>query len=67
MAATLPTARFKPFGRNCWVRNIINGGVEASASKSQDRFQIIQVSTSAEPRMRLEKSENVPEIALSLP
>ena len=49
------------------MRNIINDGVEASARKSQARFQIIQVSSSAEPRMRLEKSENLPEISLSRP
>ena len=33
---------------------IINDGVEASTRKSQACFQIIQVSCSAEPRMRLE-------------
>ena len=33
---------------------IINDGVETSARKSQAHFQIIQVSSSAEPRMRLE-------------
>ena len=27
-----------------WMRNIINDGVEASARKSQARFQIIQIS-----------------------
>ena len=32
----------------------INDGVEASTRKSQARFQIIRVSYSAEPRMRLE-------------
>ena len=37
-----------------WVRKIINDGVEASTKKSQARFQIIRVSSSAEPRMRLE-------------
>ena len=63
MAATLLTAAFKPFGRNRWMRNIINDGVEASARKSQPRFQIIQASSTAEPRMRLEKSENLPEIS----
>ena len=31
-----------------------NDGVEALARKSQARFQIIQVTSSAEPRMRLE-------------
>ena len=33
------------------MRNIINDGVEASARKSQSRLQIIQVSSSAEPRI----------------
>ena len=48
------------------MRNIINDGVEgASARKSQARFEIIQVSSSAEPRMSLERSENLPEISLS--
>ena len=37
-----------------WVRKIINDGAEASTQKSQARFQIIRVSSSAEPRMRLE-------------
>ena len=37
-----------------WVRKIINDGVEASTRQSQARFQIIRVSSSAEPRMRLE-------------
>ena len=36
------------------MRNIINDGVETSARTSHARFQIIQVSSSAEPRMRLE-------------
>ena len=45
--------------------NIINDGVEGSARKSQARLQIIKISSSAEPRMRLEKSENLPEISLS--
>ena len=36
-------------------------------NKSQACFQIIQVSSSVEPRMRLEKSENLPEISLSRP
>ena len=49
------------------MRNIINDGVEASARKTQARFQIIQVSSSAEPWMRLEKSEKLPEISLSRP
>ena len=49
------------------MRNIINDGVEASERKSQARLQIIQVSSSAEPRMRLEKSENSPETSLSRP
>ena len=44
------------------MRKIINDGVEASTRKSQARFQIIRVSFSAVPRMRLEKSENLPEI-----
>ena len=66
MAATLLAAAFKTFGRN-WVRIIINDGVDASARKSQVRFQVIQVSSSAEPRMRLEKSENLPAISLSQP
>ena len=35
-------------------RNIINDSAETSARKSQARFQIIQVSSSAEPRMRME-------------
>ena len=42
MAATLSqlTAVFKPFGRNRWMRNIINDGVGAVARKSQPpRFQ----------------------------
>ena len=42
-----------------------NDGVEASAMKTQARFQIIQFSSSAERRMRLGKSENLPEISLS--
>ena len=54
MAAALLTAALKTFGRNLWVRNIINERVETSARKSQARFQIIQVSFSAEPRMRLD-------------
>ena len=37
-----------------WVRKIINDGVEVSTRKSQACFQIILVSSSAEPRMRLE-------------
>ena len=49
------------------MRKIINDGVEASTRKSQARFQIILVSSSAEPRMRLELSENLPEISLSQP
>ena len=49
------------------MRNIFNDGVEVSTRKSQARFQIIQVSSSAEPRMRLGKSENLPEISLSRP
>ena len=49
------------------MRNIINDGAEASARKSQARFKITQVSSSAEPLMRLEKSENLPEISLSRP
>ena len=49
------------------MRNIINDGVKASAKKSQARFQIIQVSSSAVPPMRLEKSEDLPEISLSQP
>ena len=45
MAAALPiTAAFKMFGRNLWVRNIVNNGVETSARKSQARFQIIEIS-----------------------
>ena len=36
------------------MRKLINDGVEASTRKSQARFQIIQVSCEAEPRMRLE-------------
>ena len=59
MAATQLTAAFKTFGINLWMRNIINDGVEASARKSQACFQIFQVSSSAEPRIRLEKSENL--------
>ena len=35
-------------------RKIISGGVETSTRKSQARFQINLVSSSAEPRMRLE-------------
>ena len=35
-----------------WVK-IINDGVEASAKKSRDCFQIIQASSPAKPRMRL--------------
>ena len=42
MATTLLTAALKHFGRNWWVRYIINDGVETSARKSQPRFQIIQ-------------------------
>ena len=54
---------------NCkrWVRYIINDGVEASGRKYQALFQIIQVSASAEPRMRLEQPKNLPEISLSRP
>ena len=37
-----------------WVRKVINDRVEASTRKSQARFQIIRVSSSSEPRMRLE-------------
>ena len=48
------------------MRNLIDDGVEASARKSQAHFQISRVSSSAEPRMRLEKSENLPEISLCL-
>ena len=47
--------------------NIFNDGVEASTRKSQARFQIIRVSSSAKPRLKLEKSENLHEIPLSLP
>ena len=39
MAATVLTATFKTFGRNLWLRNIINDGVETSARKSQARFR----------------------------
>ena len=49
MAATLLTAAFKTFGRNSWVRNIIHDDVEASARKSQARFQI----TKSHPRQSL--------------
>ena len=37
------------------MRKIINDGAEASTQKSQARIQIIRVSSSAEPRMRLDK------------
>ena len=47
------------------MRKIINGGVEAMARKSQARFQIIRVSSLAQPRMRFELSENLPEVSLS--
>ena len=37
-----------------WVRKIISDGVDASTRECQARFQIIRVSSSAEPWMRLE-------------
>ena len=40
-------------------------GVEAEKRKSQASFQIIQVSSEALSRMRLEQSENEPEISFS--
>ena len=48
-----------------WVKKIINDSVEASRQKSQACFQIIKVTSSAESCMRLEESENLPEISLS--
>ena len=42
----------------------IYDGVEAETRKSQASFQIIQVSSEAMPRMRLELSVNEPEISL---
>ena len=42
----------------------IYDGVEAETRKSQASFQIIQVSSEALLRMRLEKSQNEPEISL---
>ena len=42
MAATLFAVELKTLDRNQWVRKIINDGVETSARKSLDRFQIIK-------------------------
>ena len=59
--------RVKKWFKLCVRKNTqINDGVEASTRKSQARFQIIRVSSSAEHRMRLE-SENLPEIFLPRP
>ena len=49
-ALTIPDAKTNQIVER-WVRNIINDGVEASARKSQARFQIVHVSSSAEPRI----------------
>ena len=49
-AETWLTVELKAFGRNWWVRKTISDG----AWNPKAHFQIIQVSYSAEPRMRLE-------------
>ena len=51
----------------CTSEKIIHDGVEASTRKSQARFPIIRVSSSAEPRKRFEKSKNLHEVSSSRP
>ena len=47
--------------------NRIYDGAEAKTRNSQASYQIIQVSCEALPSMRLESSDNEPEISLSRP
>ena len=51
-------------GTSLRMRNIINDGIKALARKFQARFQFIEASSLAEPRVRLHLSENLPEISL---
>ena len=53
-SSTRPDAEQKSNCTKDGVRIIINDGAEVSTRKSQARFQIIQVSSSAESRMRHE-------------